>query len=220
MKKLTFIALATTSALAFSQAHAEDFYGHVFGGVTNNPSTTFSGNIGGAPQTVDTSFRQGTNFGLAIGRSFGEGLRGEIELSRSNNGADTVDFSGNGVGNEANVSGGVNTTSLFANAFFDFDTGSGFKPYVGAGLGISAVDQNVVYGPNVRIVDTDNTFAAQIIIGSAYKLGNGVDLTLDGRYSRAFNVEGRRLNGAGALTGNVESEIDNFSINAGIRFGF
>ena len=68
--------------------------------------------------------------------------------------------------------------------------------------------------------DSDTNFAAQIIAGVAYDVSENTALTLDTRYSRAFDVSSDRLAPNGALTGTVEDDIDAFSINFGVRQRF
>ncbi|WGI21418.1 outer membrane beta-barrel protein [Amylibacter sp. IMCC11727] len=224
---LTLGALLVSSA-AFADGHsnAPKFYGHVFGGYTNAPDLSFSGTIGGAPQTVATEFGSGYNFGIAVGKNIGAwsnskiNTRAEIELSYSRANVDAIDFSGNGVGFEPNTSGSISTTNLFANVLFDFKTSTKWTPYAGFGAGVAFVDNDLVYGPNVRISDSDQAFAAQLIAGTSYELSEQMDLTFDARYSRAFNVSSSRLNGAGASTGTVTEDVDNLRVNVGVRFKF
>ncbi|MDR0465987.1 MAG: outer membrane beta-barrel protein [Deltaproteobacteria bacterium] len=64
---------------------------------------------------------------LAVGYDFGFPFRAEVEFAlRSNAGYK---------GSEAEQS--TNLTTLFVNAYYDFDTGTPFIPYVGGGLGIA-----------------------------------------------------------------------------------
>ena len=135
MTKPLFPIANAALAVAASPAASQDYYGSVFAGGSQTQSSDFTGEITppGGEQSVDTSFNDGYAFGFALGRSFGEvspgvTLRGEVELSFGENDADTVFFSGNGPAAEINVGGGVRSTRLFANALFDFDTGSAFTP--------------------------------------------------------------------------------------------
>jgi len=147
-------------------------------------------------------------------------LRGEIELSYSDQDADSVNFSGNGSGSETNVSGGIDTTRLFANAYADFETASAFTPYVGAGIGLSRTDFDVNYGAGIELDDDSDNFSAQLIAGTSYDLGNGYSVFGDVRYIRDFDVESDRFGTTGALTGDVSDDIDTVSLNLGISFAF
>lgn len=222
------LGAAVTASAAFADGHSDKpkFYGHVFGGFTSAPDLTFSGTIGGNPQTVATSFDDGFNLGFAVGKEINAwsngrvSTRAEVELSYSRANAGSIDFSGNGPGAEANTAGSVSTTNLFANVLFDFETGTKWTPYAGFGAGIAFVDNDLAYGPNVRILDNDEVFTAQLIAGTSYELTDTIDLTFDARYSRAFGVSSSRINGAGASTGTVSDDVDNLRLNVGLRFQF
>ena len=139
MKRLAFAAVAAVGFVPIA-ATAQDYI-HLFSGVNSNQDATFSGQIGGAPQTVETEFDNDLNLGLAYGRNFGT-FRGEIELSTGTGDADFIDFSGNGAGAEANTAGSLRQTRLFANVLYDFASFGSITPYVGAGAGAVFVDQD------------------------------------------------------------------------------
>lgn len=219
------VALATltaTSAMADGHTGA-DLYGFGYLGASSLNDPTFSGTVGGAPQTVETFFDDtGTSFGVGIGRAlpnFGAGVRGEIELSYSTADIENTNFSGNGPDQEP-ASGSVDTTRLFASLYKDFDTGSAITPYIGAGLGIASSDLNIAYGPGVTLNDTDRNVTAQIVLGGSYDLTDQLALTTDLRFTRDFGVTSARLNPAGNLTGVVSDDIDTTSLNVGLRFSF
>ena len=224
----TVVATLLTSTASFAEDRAfGDFYAHVFGGVNVLQDLDFSGQIGGAQQNVANDFDEGYNIGVAVGTYLPAlsnntfGARAEIELSYRENDVDTINFSGNGPGAEGSVSGDSSSTTIFTNLLFDIKTANKrINPYVGAGIGVSFADQDLVYGPGIRINESDEVFAAQLIAGIAYQLTDTVDLTLDSRYSRAFSVSSNRFNGAGVSTGVVEDDVDNLSVNLGLRFKF
>jgi opacity protein-like surface antigen len=220
---LTFALSAISASTAFAQSN---LYGFAYGGINLNGELNQSGTIGGAPQSVDSDFDNGTSLGFGVGTYLpgwnlgSTSFRGEAEFSFSKSDADQIRFSGNGPASEVNVSGDVKTQALFANLYADFATGTAFTPYVGAGLGYGRVEQNLVYGPGVSVPDSSNGVAAQIIVGGAYALNDNWALTADARFRRFFDAESRRLNPAGGLTGNIEGDYDDFSVNVGVRFGF
>jgi len=223
---LASAALAlSTSALA-AQSLTDGLYIQGFAGYSQLQDSDFSGTIGGSTQSVDTDFDGGFGLGIAVGTEIPQwsnnavNTRVELELSYRDNDADSTDFSGNGQGQEPNTSGDVTQTSLFANVLFDFKQSGAFTPYVGLGVGATYSDIDFVYGPGVELDDSDTNFAAQIIAGVAYDISDTTALTLDTRYTRAFDVSSDRLAPSGALTGTVEDDIDAFSVNVGLRYGF
>lgn len=226
-RHLIAAATLTLSASALSaQSLPEGYYIQGFAGFNQLQDTNLAGTIGGAPQSVFGDFDSGYDIGVAVGREIPQwsnsniGTRVELELSYRNNDVDTLNFTGNGPGNEANTSGDISSTSLFANVLFDFKQKGAFTPFVGFGLGAQRSSYDLVYGPGVAIRDSDTTFAAQAIAGVSYDVNNSTALTLDARYSRAFDAASSRLNPAGVSTGTVEDDLDNFSVNLGVRFKF
>ena len=222
---LVGVALLTTTA-ASAQSLPDGFYLQGFAGFSQLQDTTLSGTIGGSPQSVTGDFDDGYGLGVAIGREIPQwsndriGTRIELELSYRNNDVDGLNFSGNGPGAEANVSGDITSTSLFANVLFDFKQQGAWTPYAGFGLGATRSDLDLVYGPGVTINGDDANFAAQAIAGVAYALNDRTELTFDARYARAFDVSSPRFSGGGALTGTVEDDLDSFNLNIGVRFKF
>lgn len=226
--------ILATAALAFgTTASAQDFYGSVYGGFSRfADDTSLSGDVttpaGTGPQSVGIESDNGNTYGLSFGRTFGDlggaTLRGEIELSFSDQDADDTFFSGNdavqGGGPEANTTGSVETTRLFANALADFETGTALTPYVGAGLGVSRTEFDVAYGPGVNLTDESDNTAAQLIAGAAYDLGNGFNVFGDIRLIRDFDVETDRFAPNGNLTGVISDDIDTVSLNLGVAFAF
>lgn len=213
-----------TTTPVFADGHtSSELYGFGFLGVTSLQDPTFSGTIGGNAQNVETFFDDtGANIGIGLGRAFpqlGEGVRGEVSLSYSNQDINNTNFSGNGPTQE-NASGDVSSTRLLASLYKDFDNGSIFTPYVGAGLGVSSTEFDIAYGPGVTLNDSDQNLSAEIAVGGSFALSDQLALTTDIRLTRDFSVESRRLDPAGALTGTVSDDIDNVSFNVGLRFGF
>lgn len=214
--------LSTLVVFTGSSALAQDSYATVFGGIGFIQDSTFNGAVGGNPETVELQFDEGFGIGIAYGRTFDlyGGIRGEVELSYQDSDVDTVFFSGNGPAAEINVAGDYAATRLFANAFKDFDAGTAWTPYIGAGIGVAATDLDVVYGPGVALSQSDTVFAAQLIAGTSYALSDSLSLTADVRYIRDFNVSTPRFNPAGALTGVLDDDVDSLNINVGVRFNF
>lgn len=222
-----FAADAVTQSGGFVDAGSPfAIYLKGFGGVTFNGDYESDGLIGGAPQSVDVNLDAGYIIGGAIGASldyarFGNVTpRVELELSYSESDAGETFFSGNGPAAEINVDGDIKTLNVFANALFDIDTGTKITPYVGGGIGFGRTDFDVVYGPGVRLTDSDTGFAAQAIVGASYALTETLALDLDLRYARTFSVDSPRLNPAGGLTGVVNGDVDTFAITTGLRIKF
>ena len=223
---LTSAALILGVTAASAQSLTDGAYIHGFLSYSDLQDTDFSGSIGGVSESVDTDFDGAVGLGIAIGKEIPQwsndaiGTRIELELSYRDNNVDGVNFSGNGPGAEGNISGDVTQTSLFANVLFDFKGNSAFTPYAGFGLGATYSDIDFAYGPGVTLDDSGTDFAAQLIAGVAYDINEDTAFTVDARYTRAFDVSSARLAPTGASTGTVEDDLDTFSINFGLRYGF
>ncbi|MCG7521041.1 outer membrane protein [Ruegeria sp. Ofav3-42] len=223
---LASTALTISASALAAQSLSDGLYVQGFAGYSQLQDSDFSGTINGSTQSVVTDFDGGYGLGIAVGKEIPQwsndqiGTRIELELSYRDNDVDGVNFSGNGPGAEGNISGDVTQTSLFANVLVDFKQAGAFTPYVGLGLGATYSDLDFAYGPGVALNDTDTTFAAQVIAGVAYEVSANTALTLDTRYTRAFDVSSERLAPNGASTGTVEDDIDAFSVNFGLRYGF
>jgi opacity protein-like surface antigen len=65
---------------------------------------------------------------------------------------------------------------VFANAFYDFNSGGSFQPYVGAGIGAQRVKFD--YRPSDIDVGqgSDTNFAWQLMAGATYKIGPGMEI--------------------------------------------
>ena len=209
-----------------AMAQSAQTYGFVYGGVIADSSQDADGVIGGAAQTVDTDYDSGFQVGLGVGRSLPRlstdrvGVRGEIELSYGEADADRIRFSGNGPADEVNVGGGLRSTTVFANIYADFATQSAVTPFVGAGLGIGDFRQDLVYGPGVRVSESDTAFGAQLIAGVSYAASDSLTLTADARYRAFYGIESNRFAPTGASTGVLSGDVSALSINFGARFAF
>ncbi len=216
--------------VAASPALAQDYYISGFGSYSSLNDPTFSGVVTppGGQQTVGSDFDSGFGLGIAIGTSlpslsFGSAtVRGELELSYTNNDVDGLFFSGNGPGAENNVAGDITSTRLFANLIADFETKSAFTPYFGAGIGVASNNLSLSYGAAPGAVNLDErstNFSAQAILGASYALNDRTSLFTDIRYIRDYGVSSVRTSPAG-FTGVVEDDLDTVNVNFGVRLQF
>lgn len=226
-------ALVVCTATTASAEETFSPYVSVFAGIGILGNETLTGIVTppGGEQTVDGDYGAGFNVGAAVGVELGSlGFatpRVEIEGSYLSAGVaeDSLNFSGNGPGNEINVDGGISRALLLANFLLDFDTGGPITPYVGIGAGLAFTSIDVEYGgapggpAAVRVDDSGVELAGQLIAGASYAVTEDVSLFADGRYTRVFGFDGDRFNPAG-LTGNISGDVDNLSVNVGVRYSF
>ncbi len=89
----------------------------------------------------------------------------------------------------AGTHGDSNTAAMMVNAYYDFDTGGPFVPYIGGGGGLAYVTFDGVSAPPLgRIDDTDVELAWQVLAGVGYKLDADLTLYAGYRWFDANNV--------------------------------
>ncbi len=195
MKYLNTGLAATAAAmmiLGAAPAAAQNFYVGGHGGW----NYTHDGDSGGGGQVTYEFF--GFGVGVEVGIRLGSNLRLEAELTYRSNDVESID----GV----NVTAEMNSTSLMVNAFYDFNSETGFTPYLGGGIGMSDVDYKE--GPGTF---GDTVIAAQFVAGVMFDLSPGLVMSVD---YRLFGTEDLDL-GAGRGFGGVE--YINSSVFVGIK---
>jgi opacity protein-like surface antigen len=168
--------------------------------------------------SLDFDTDLGWLLGAAVGANITDNLRGEIELS-------TGAFALTGV-TDTEVpepltidDGSATTTYLLANVWFDIDTGSGFTPYIGGGLGagyVTAEGQASFEGTPVGDpVDLSGWgFAYQLGAGVKFDVADNVALDLGYRFKSIVDAELEGDNAAATAT--VSSHV----LQVGVTFGF
>jgi opacity protein-like surface antigen len=96
------------------------------------------------------------------------------------------------------VSGHLSYWTFMANAYYDFEMGSGVKPYVMGGLGAATVDSS-------WLGDNDTDFAWQLGAGLGFKIDESTTFDLGYRYLRPENGD---------------TNFKSHNIMAGIRYQF
>lgn len=164
MKKHIFALLAMTTAL-FSAANAEDgLYAGGFGGIN---FVSMKEGVG-----VQNGIRTGFLGGVCLGYKM-DNLRAEGEISYRVN---PVKFH-----SMLKFDGSRTTTTLMANAYYDFDIGTEYMPYVGFGAGY-AHNRIVSDIKNGGSFTYTNKFAYQIMGGVHYKVNDKVQVGIEYKY--------------------------------------
>ena len=118
----------------------------------------------------------------------------------------------------ADGQGSVKNYGLFGNAFYDINTGSGFKPYVGAGLGYQWID--VEYAPSAVDIanDDDGAFSYQLMAGGSIAVSENFDVFAQYTYRDTFEDADIPLNIVPATLG-VESQQSILSAGVRVKLG-
>jgi opacity protein-like surface antigen len=113
--------------------------------------------------------------------------------------------------------GRVSNFGLFGNVFYDINTGSAFKPFVGAGLGYQWSD--VVYRPSGVDVadDNDGGLAYQLMAGASVAVGPNAEIF--GQYTWRDGTEAADVP-LNLLPATLGVETGQSLVTAGVRFRF
>lgn len=153
------------------------------------------------------TFDNGYGVFVALGHTFENGFRSEVELGYRENDADKFEWKGiyADLFEDENLSGDFSALSLMANSFYDIKTGSAFTPFVGIGLGFARLDADG---------EKDTVFAYQGSLGISYALTSSTSLDLQYRYFATqdpeFKVDGEK----------IESEYSTHNMMLGLRYSF
>lgn len=146
--------------------------------------------------TAENKLRSSIGISGAAGYQFSDfRVEGELLYSKQ-------DFDGAPSG----LSGGLSTFAIFANGYYDIPTEGGFKPYLGAGLGLSFNSLEFRAGNDSASL-SGSSLAYQLKAGVAYAvsdkfdLGLGVRLLGQGKFSGTANAT---INGLSASQANTE----------------
>jgi opacity protein-like surface antigen len=135
-----------------------------------------------APAGVGFEIEQddGLAAAFAIGRYFGQSVRGELEVSWRASDSAAVTSLGAAVADESELT----TAAVMVNLYYDVRFGWPIAPYLGLGLGAAQVESDDVndgFG-NVGPGKDSTEFAWQAIAGFAWEFGPRFALTGDYRY--------------------------------------
>jgi len=146
--------------------------------VKSDEGVYISGALGiGLPEKVkfddgDADMDNGLAFNGALGYNFGS-ARLEAALG----------YQKHDVSDDDEVD--VSLLTVMANAYYDFDAGSGVKPYIMGGLGVAHVN---VSAPDTD--DSDNVFAWQLGAGLGFEVADNTTLDLGYRYLKPGKFNG------------------------------
>ena len=165
---------------------------------------------------------------FAGGYAFGNGFRADLEYGYQEPkfnkitgtvAATPITFTGSGAS--------VALHTFTANGYYDINTGTAIKPFVGGGIGVASavVDASQPAGAIVYLTSSasDTLFAYQATVGASYALTDNVSLvgsyrylgTTDGNFKTTVVVTG-----VGSATGNVKTSFGSNVLRAGLRYSF
>jgi outer membrane protein OmpA-like peptidoglycan-associated protein len=153
---------------------------------------------GGTDAKTDLGYYLGGFFGYA----YGNGVRTDLELNYRNN-------------DSSNPSNGeISSFGAFANAYYDFSTGTAFTPYLGLGLGAVRPDYEGTIG-TLTLDDSDIVPAVQVIAGVSYAFNDNLSLFADYRHLMTDDINLKTTNGT-----QVSADYTNDTFMVGLRWLF
>lgn len=170
MKNLLSSSAILAALCAGTTAQAEDdWYASVFAGysIIGTIDTDFYSDF------VEHNFEDSYILGGTVGRSIGQNLRAEVELSYSSYTAGDVFYNGSF---SDLTTGDASVLFLLGNVWYDLPDmgGPNVVPYVGGGLGAAYIDADTRFGGNAFGYGGGNTgFAAQVGFGARFEFGTG-----------------------------------------------
>ncbi len=196
------MSLALNGAAAGEMRSTGTYIGAA-GGLSIARDTEFSG----SGINVDGEHDNGWVGVVNLGHAYANGLRGEIEAGNHRNAFDKV--GGATAGGRSRVYSGM------VNGYYDFATGTGWVPYIGAGIGAGHV--NVATSPigGSTVADNDTALALQGMAGFGFKFDNNWTGTLEYRYFQTFGANVQTAAGT-----NIDADYAAHSIMVGLRYTF
>lgn len=187
------------------------WYFSVFAGGLWDGFITAEDDSDGDAFDVEVSTDAGWLLGATVGTHVFDSLRAEVELygaRRDVNGASEGPFS-------IDLDGTVTTVGLLGNLWVDFDTGSGFTPYIGGGLGVGYIHAESPGAGPVSPLDADG-------VGLAYQLGAGVQVDVADNIALdlGYRWKGVSAEISGDGTEDVVAHAGSHVVQVGLTFGF
>lgn len=214
---LLVLGLTSLSAPSQAQMYISGNVGAVF---VRDADVTETGP--GVTAAGEFEFDDGLGVNAALGYVIGPvRLEGEVSYRQADIDTLTVNsftvsgltFTGSAT---AGVDGEASVLALMANTWFDFDTGTGFLPFLGGGIGLARVDGEIdaVGGIPVNLDDDDVVFAYQLGAGLGYEISSSTVVSVGYRF---FGTNDPKFSSGGFTD---ETEVMTHNVEVGLRFRF
>ena len=108
--------------------------------------------------------------------------------------------------------GNVSTTSVLVNGYYDIPTGSKFRPYIGAGIGVGIISGKITEPGAETDLGTGSSVAYQGKVGLQYEIAKKVNAFAEFKY---LGISSYKNN-----SGNDVSPPNSYGLSIGYRQGF
>ncbi|MBS3026186.1 MAG: outer membrane beta-barrel protein [Dolichospermum sp. DET50] len=110
------------------------------------------------------------------------------------------------------LDGNVSTTSVLVNGYYDIPTGSKFRPYIGAGIGVGIISGKIKDQGTEADLGTGSSFAYQGKVGLQYEIANKGNAFAEFKYLGLSSYKND--------SGNDVSPPNSYGLSVGYRQGF
>ena len=220
----TIMVAAIAAAASPARAAEGDWYASVYGGGVFLEDANNVGNSN--PLDFNSSTKMGYNARAAIGVYRAPQVRVEGEIGYRRASLDKLSITNDaGLGTAAGMapltgstsaSGHTTAISAMLNAYYDYDTGSAWRPYIDAGVGAARLSMKNVVTSGVPVVDAyDTVFAYQLGLGLGYEVTKSLTLAVEYRYFTTLDPTFKDAAGT-----SFNSEFTSHNLSLGIRYRF
>jgi outer membrane autotransporter protein len=220
----TIMVAALVAAAPRARAAEGDWYASLYGGGMFLEDANNRGNSNRLD--FHSSTKTGYNARVAVGVYRAPQVRVEGEIGYRRAGLDRLSVNNDaGLGATAgtaplsgslSASGHVSAISAMLNAYYDYDTGSAWRPYIDAGIGAARLSMHNVAASGVPVVDNfDTVFAYQLGLGLGYEVTKSLTLAVEYRYFTTLDPTFKTANGT-----SFDSEFTSHNLSLGVRYRF
>jgi len=231
LKNITLFASALAlGAISVSSQAAEPgwYLGSTLSSIDVDDAQFNSNSLG--PRNLTINSDSDVGFGGSVGYRFAGnslgGIRLEGEFLYSEQDVEQINFNGNVFNqSQGSVDGEIEVLSGFINIAQEFDGLGYLRPYVGVGIGITQLEADFAYNPNLTAnidSDDDTAFSYQAFVGVDVDLSDRFTGYIDYRRIETDDLELNRFGGGagGPATTLQEGEIEVDAITVGLRYSF
>jgi OOP family OmpA-OmpF porin len=220
----TIIVAAVAAAAPAARAAEGDWYVSAYGGGTFLEDTHNRGN--GTPLDFSSVAKTGYNYRASVGVYRAPQVRVEGEIGYRRAGFDKLSLRNDGglgaaagaapLAGAVSASGHTTAISAMLNAYYDYDTGSAWRPYIDAGIGAARLSMKNAAAGGVPVVNSfDTVFAYQLGLGIGYDVTKSLTLALEYRYFTTLDPTFRDAAG-----NTFNSEFTSHNLSLGVRYRF
>ena len=191
--------------------------------------------VAGAPANVEAEFDSDVYFGGAIGYRlpyrFLTYFQPRLELEISYLDAEVEGGAFNA--GDQTFGGSQESLFIFGNSLTEiiWSEDQVIIPYIGGGIGVGIIDNNITYFPNngiasaptFAVLGDDTGLASHTTIGVTVPINEQFEVYGEGRYLLTLNIDAERTfvgDGGETFNADVDDNVDAFSLTVGMRWRF